>query len=672
MRTRLLILIAMRALVHAQGPPGAQDADDPPGRAARLSYLSGTVSFQPGGVEDWVPATLNRPITTGDRLWTEPGARAELHLGSAALRLNGKTNFAFLNLRDEMTQVQISLGSLSVRLRRLADQEAFEVDTPQVAFSLLRPGEYRIDVNDQGDATIITVLGGEGEATGEGQAFTIHPREQVRITGTGADGGQPTYDRRNAPPPDSFDLWCEDRDRREDRSQSARYVSRDMPGYADLDEYGGWRQYPEYGAVWIPGGVPPGWAPYHYGHWAWIAPWGWTWVDDAPWGYAPFHYGRWAFIAGGWGWIPGPIAVRPVYAPALVAWVGGPRFSVALSIGGGPAVGWFPLGFGEVWVPSYRASPRYFNQVNVSNTVVNNVQVTNVYNNVYVNKNVNVTNVNYVNQRVNGAVAAVPQSAMVSGRPVSQAGVRVPPGAAASAEFQASAPVAPERGAVLGGRAPVSAVPPAAAMNRQVVARTAPPPPPVPFSQQQSALRSNPGRPVDSSALSQIQNSQPATRQLVRPAGRAGFAGRQGGISGGGNPNVSTQAPPLPPPQQQQPQFERRTITPPPPQQPAQTPQFERRGAPQPSQQQPPQPPQFERRNNPPPAPPPQQPPQQQPQFERRGAPPPQQEAPRPPQVERRSPPPETNRPAQVERQGQRPVEGKQERREGKREERKQ
>ena len=84
------------SLASAQAPPDgapdqggvSQDGEDPPSRAARLSFLSGSVSFQPGGVEDWVPASLNRPLTTGDRLWTEAGSRAELNLGSAALRLN--------------------------------------------------------------------------------------------------------------------------------------------------------------------------------------------------------------------------------------------------------------------------------------------------------------------------------------------------------------------------------------------------------------------------------------------------------------------------------------------------------------------------------------------------------------------------------------------------------
>ncbi len=115
------------------------------------------------------------------------------------------------------------------------------------------------------------------------------------------------------------------RDRSEDASVSARYVSREIPGYEDLDANGTWRSDPNYGEVWVPTvAVTAQWAPYHQGHWTWIAPWGWTWIDDAPWGFAPFHYGRWAYLGNAWAWVPGPVVVaQPVYAPALVAFVGG-------------------------------------------------------------------------------------------------------------------------------------------------------------------------------------------------------------------------------------------------------------------------------------------------------------------------------------------------------------
>ena len=159
-----------------------------------------------------------------------------------------------------------------------------------------------------------------------------------------------------------------------------RYVSPDVVGYQDLDDYGVWYSDSNYGYIWVPR-VTRGWAPYQDGHWAWISPWGWTWVDEAPWGYAPFHYGRWVYARNRWGWVPGPIAVRPVYAPALVAFIGGPRFSVSVALGGGGGhVGWFPLGPREVYVPAYRTSREYVNRVNVSNTTVTNITITNVYN----------------------------------------------------------------------------------------------------------------------------------------------------------------------------------------------------------------------------------------------------------------------------------------------------
>ncbi|HEY7336310.1 MAG TPA: DUF6600 domain-containing protein [Bryobacteraceae bacterium] len=531
------LLVSASALALVASIAWADD-DDPPGRAARLSYISGTVSFQPGSVEDWVPATLNRPMTTGDRLWTEAGARAEMNFGSAAVRMDGRTNLAVMNLDDRTAQLQISAGTLSVRLRRLADDETFEIDTPQMALTLLRPGEYRVEVNEQGDATIAGVRGGEAEANAGTQSVTVHPREQLRVMG--AD--QPVLDTRTIPPADPFDNFCEERDRREDMSVSAQHVSRDIPGYQDLDGAGVWREDPQYGWIWGPRAVPVGWAPYHYGHWAWIAPWGWTWVDDAPWGYAPFHYGRWVFVGGGWAWVPGPVVPRPVYAPAMVAWVGGGGFSVGVALGGGPAVGWFPLGPREVWVPAYHYSPVYIERVNVTNTVIVNRTVFN---------NVNVTRVTYVNRNVAGAVTVVPQSAMTGGRPVAISAVRVAPEVVARAEVRNVAVVAPERTAVLGARVQASAAPPAAVMRRTIVARATPPAPPPSFAQQQQILRQNPGQPIPRARVAQLQqNSQaqpggaaqrPAIRQVGRPIGA-----QNGG--GGASPAAASPAGAINPP----------------------------------------------------------------------------------------------------------------------------
>ncbi len=503
--SRALMLFAATAVLLA-----AQD--DPPGRAARLNYITGPVSFQPAGVTDWVDATINRPLTTGDNLWVGDGARAELHVGSTALRLNSDTAFQFLNLNDQIMQISVSEGTLTVRLPYLGEGQNVEVDTPNMAFTLLRTGEYRIDANSNSQTTTVSVIRGQGEVTGGGQAFAVPPGQQAVISGD----QQITYNVQGLPGPDDWDNWNLARDRREDHSVSSRYVSPEVTGNEDLDDYGRWSEQPGYGQVWMPSGVGPGWAPYHNGHWAWIAPWGWTWVDDAPWGFAPFHYGRWAYFGGGWGWCPGPIAIAPMYAPALVGWIGGGGGGFSFGVGIGVGVGWFPLGFGEPFIPGYRVSPGYFNRVNVSNTVINrNVNITNVYNNTYIN-NRQVTNINYANRNVNGAVTAVPQSAFVGGRSVAQSAIAVPRGQLGSARIGASPGFAPQTASVLGGRAASTYRPPASVVNRAVVARTPPPAPPVPFARQQAAIAQNGGRPLAAAQVQTLQRSAPAPQRAVR------------------------------------------------------------------------------------------------------------------------------------------------------------
>jgi hypothetical protein len=494
-----LILAALPVLAE----PG-----DPPTRVARLNYETGPVSFRPGSIDDWSPATPNYPLTAGDHLWADRGAQAELHVGSTAIRLNSETALSFLNLDDRTVQLSLTAGTIHVRVRNLGDDQSFEVDTPNVAITLLRPGDYRISADGDNAVTFLAVRAGDAELTAGGTAFPVHPRQAARVTGTDSV----SRDLIDVPPPDEFDRWCQTRDRREEQSLSVRYVPREMIGYEDLDEYGAWREVPQYGWVWAPTRVEVGWAPYRYGHWAWVAPWGWTWVDDAPWGFAPFHYGRWAFVAGGWFWVPGRIVERPVYAPALVAFVGGPRFSLSVSIGGGGGgVAWFPLGPGEVYRPAYHVSPAYVQNVNITHvTNVTNINVTNV----------NVTNVRYVNQNVQGAVTAVPQQAFVSSRPVGQVATVVTAQQAAQAQVVGTtAAVAPRPESIVAARTATAPVarPPAQALQRTVVAKTTPPPPPVAFRTQQQALQTGQGRPLDAATLNNLRQNQP-TAPLVRPA----------------------------------------------------------------------------------------------------------------------------------------------------------
>src|ERR1051326_52620 len=293
------VLLISAAALRAQDPNQPQlpdlnqpPAQDPPSRVARLNLLEGQVSFQPASVTDWAPATLNYPVTVGDHLYADADSRAEMHIGSTAVRLGPASSMSFLNLDDRLVQIRLDQGALIIRVKNIDSDDAYEVDTAQGAITLLRPGEYRIDTDPDRNATMLTVRSGDAEVTSNTGSFAVHPRQ----TGYFAGDGQPQVQSEN--PNDPFDLFCIDLDRREDRLAPPLYVSNDMPGWQDLDANGVWTNDPDYGPVWQPRTVV-GWAPYRYGHWAWIEPWGWTWIDDAPWGFAPFHYGRWAMARGG-------------------------------------------------------------------------------------------------------------------------------------------------------------------------------------------------------------------------------------------------------------------------------------------------------------------------------------------------------------------------------------
>ncbi|MGO4577114.1 DUF6600 domain-containing protein [Cupriavidus sp. 2TAF22] len=458
-RARALLIatgLAGVVLVTWQLPALAQSAD-PSDRIATITDAAGNLSFAPAGSDEWAQAAPNRPITTGDRLWVDNGGRAELHAGSTAIRLGSATAVTVLNLDDSATQVKLTQGTLQLRVRALPPDQPVEIDTPNLAFVPREPGDYRLDVAADGSATVVTLHHGSAVVYGDNRSLDMRRGEQVRFAGTDlAEAGA-----ASDPPADEFDRWTMARDAREDASPSARYVPPEMTGYAALDGYGDWQEDPGYGAVWFPRVVAADWAPYSAGHWAWVAPWGWSWCDDAPWGFAPSHYGRWARVGDRWGWMPGPRAVRPVYAPAVVGFIGGGPGPGRNASHGGPGVAWYPLGPRESYRPVYGASPGYLNRINrftVNNEVVNN-HVRNVY----------------VNRDVPGAVTGMPARAFVQGQ-------RVPPGARNDAwrnlprgEANGAPPLAPVKASLLGAN-PGRPAPPAVmqGFNRPAIAARAP------------------------------------------------------------------------------------------------------------------------------------------------------------------------------------------------------
>jgi len=317
----------------------------------------------------------------------------------AFIRGAPNTQTGLENQEPDFLQFKLTAGTAAFDLRTVEPGRTVEVDTPNAVFTLEHAGYYRMAVLGE-RTSFITRRGGQATVTcAGGEAVAIEPSEETIIDGT----DRPQVTSYAAPQLDEWDRWNYARTDQLLDAVSARYVSSGVYGVDDLDRYGTWRIVPTYGAIWVPRGMAPGWAPYSTGAWVADPYYGWTWVDTAPWGWAPYHYGRWVFVDGFWAWAPGPVVVRPVYAPALVAFFGGPGSSVSVSIG--TTVGWVALGWGEPCVPWWGPTslrhrpwwggwggPRVVNNVVIHKTTVVNVTEINVYHNAGVKNAVVVVN----------------------------------------------------------------------------------------------------------------------------------------------------------------------------------------------------------------------------------------------------------------------------------------
>jgi uncharacterized membrane protein YgcG len=438
----------------------ATDKNDPPTRVARISYTDGSVSLQAGGQGDWGAAARNRPVTIGDKIWTDKDSRAELQTGVMSIHLGSMTALSFLNLDQNITQIRLPEGSINFRVKEIREGDTYEIDTPNLAFVVKQAGAFRIDVNENGDSTGITTIRGDGEVTANGQTYDIPAGQRGVFNGTDTNIQAQVL---QAPQGDNLDQWANDRDLREQNSVSQKYVPQDMPGTDDLDNNGTWSEQPDVGHVWYPNEVPDGWAPYSNGYWSYVGPWGWTWVDYAPWGFAPFHYGRWGWWGGRWGWAPGPVFGPAVYGPAFVGFLGG-GFHFGFGVGIGIGVGWFPLGWGEPFHPWYHYGPHYGEFINVHNTFIRNVNV------------IHERNFNYGYAHNVRAVTATTREGFTRGQAVNRSAAHITEAGLRGASVTNRVNASPTRESAFGAQNARGNVarPPNAIQNRSVMARTTP------------------------------------------------------------------------------------------------------------------------------------------------------------------------------------------------------
>ena len=353
MRILAAVLFAFATTAASWAP-----AQDLPIRVGRIAHIEGQASLYQDPEAGWERAYINSPVTSENSVWTDDRSRAEVRVSGMAIRLDYLTQLDVARLDEDELDAYVARGSVAVRVRHHENTERLVFNTPNARVRLRANGRYRIDVDPERLETRVTVFTGEARIGAEDGRMSVSAGRSVVVFG--ADPPEFVEERVLT---GAFDRWTLARDERWREGRAPTYVSTYMTGYEDLDAYGQWVTEPDYGALWYPRQVAADWAPYRYGHWDYVYPWGWTWIDDAPWGYAPFHYGRWVYVRDRWGWVPGERVARPVWAPALVAWVGGSNWSVGVS--SGPSLGWYPLSPWDRYQPWFQASPTYVQRVNV-------------------------------------------------------------------------------------------------------------------------------------------------------------------------------------------------------------------------------------------------------------------------------------------------------------------
>jgi hypothetical protein len=407
------------------------------------------VSFHTADETQWSAATLNYPVTSGNSFWTEPNAGADIDVGATRLVMASQTELDITTLDDHTTAATEAQGELFLHIRNLAQGENFTITTPRAVVTLAAAGHYDIVAGDTEHPTLINVIDGSAQINGTNISLQLTSKQAATVTGTqtfqatvGAENDdafiRAQLDREKPPAPRV--TTPSPQDAPPVASVAPPAIVAEMTGGDELADTGQWAPTPDYGAVWYPP-VEAGWVPYRHGHWAYVAPWGWTWVDAAPWGFAPSHYGRWVEINDRWAWTPGvlaegggPYRERPVYAPAIVSFVGlaaGAALGAAAGLALGRSVGWIPLGPREPYIPPYRTSNEYLTRVNVTN-VTNITNITNIRNNPPPVSQ-------FVNQR---AATVVPGSAMVSSQQIAPHVQPVPANFGAEHPIE-RAPIAP-------------------------------------------------------------------------------------------------------------------------------------------------------------------------------------------------------------------------------------
>jgi uncharacterized protein DUF6600 len=418
MMRRLFLPLGLFLLCLAGWSP-ARAADPPPLRVGRVAAVEGGAMLQPVAGE-WTDSAINDPVVAGMSARTGARSRVLLQIGAVAIALSAGTELEIVALAADNTQFVLRRGRVAVLSVPGGPARNLEVDMPRGGVWLPTPGLYDIAAGDEHVPPRVAVFDGSARLAGGGFDATVTAGTAVEL-----NGARPASAPLANPADDDFIAWSRRQVDSAPDLAALHYVSPDATGYDRLDASGAWEAADGHGMAWFPRDLPPDWAPYRDGHWRWIAPWGWTWIDNQPWGFATSHYGRWARIEGSdpgmarWAWVPGERATQPVFAPALVAFLGTPGVGLSYPDSGGPAVAWFPLAPGELYWPNYTDDFDAIRQVNAG-AVANAAAIEPGPDGA---PPLAVVKGEYRNRR---AASVVPRAAFVGGKPVAAALIRLP------------------------------------------------------------------------------------------------------------------------------------------------------------------------------------------------------------------------------------------------------
>jgi hypothetical protein len=301
----VLLLLGITQIVRAD-----DDASQPT-RAARLTYVHGTVTVTEPGKAEPVPAQVNLPLLAGVLLTTADDGQAEVEFeDGSVVRLTPNSALDLERLiadPDGVANSQLRLvhGVAFLELRAtMSYQYVFKAGDDE-----LRPSENStVRVDFDAPPPVFSVLTGSVRIDGpEGLQADVRTGENLRPDVD--DPGQ--YHRNQGIVEDSWNQWNSDMDdtaaQQAESSTGVRndYAGQQGYGWSDLDANGTWYDTSS-GPVWQPYAADDsGFDPYGNGAWVGYASVGYVWASAYPWGWTPYRCGNWSYFHDfGWGWSP--------------------------------------------------------------------------------------------------------------------------------------------------------------------------------------------------------------------------------------------------------------------------------------------------------------------------------------------------------------------------------